>query len=326
MTLKDGPAEFINKFRGRKFSAFIAPKDFEAALAEELALLGIELIFKTEQVFFVTEESLAKAKRKPIWAQDFWPECGLMEVVSIKKTQVELKKIASRWVHAGLQCHRRGELILEGLPGIQQKRLTFLQNIKRAPYGIFALLDEKNLFYCENPQSVVPLCFHEFEEDKAGPPSRAYLKLWETFTIHDPEFARALKGQKVVDMGACPGGWSWVLQKLGAQVHAYDKAPLDAKVATLPGIHFHQESAFGVVPEKGTDVMAFFSDIICYPARLYELVEKWREAGVKNFVCSIKFQKEADYATVEKFLAIPGSHIVHLYHNKNEVTWILLDA
>jgi 23S rRNA (cytidine2498-2'-O)-methyltransferase len=66
-----------------------------------------------------------------------------------------------------------------------------------------------------------------------------------------------------------------------------------------------------------------FSDVICYPPRLYEWVQRWLASGLcKNFVCTIKMQgSEPDFETTRLFAAIPGSTVVHLYHNKHELTW-----
>lgn len=109
---------------------------------------------------------------------------------------------------------------------------------------------------------------------------------------------------------------------LGLKVTAVDKAPLDEKIGKLAQITFLQESAFGLSPEQVPQVDWFFSDIICYPERLLNLVKTWMAKGqVKNFVCTIKFQGEANFSVIDQFLAIPNSKIVHLYHNKHELTW-----
>ena len=306
----------------KSFSVFLAQKDFADELSRELALIGIPVIVKSDLLFFVPRDALCYAKRRPIWVQDFWPDCGVVQFTSIAKAQQQLKGLAKRWVHASFHCHRRGELICEGLPSLKKKRLESFTPLADGPFGVFGLISEKELFYCLNPQAQVPFGYHEFIEDKKTPPSRAYLKLWEVFTIYHPDFARDLEGKIVFDLGACPGGWSYVLSQLGAEVHAFDKAPLEERIAQHPRVHYHQESAFGLVPSSVSRPFAIFSDIICYPDRLFDLVEKWRAAGVQNFVCTIKFQKETDYETVEKFLAISDSQIIHLYHNKHEATWI----
>jgi 23S rRNA (cytidine2498-2'-O)-methyltransferase len=46
------------------------------------------------------------------------------------------------------------------------------------------------------------------------------------------------------------------------------------------------------------------------------------ESGIcKNFICTIKFKGEPDLSIADKFSAIPGSHVRHLFRNKNELTW-----
>jgi hypothetical protein len=74
-----------------------------------------------------------------------------------------------------------------------------------------------------------------FDEDKTEPPNRAYLKLWEFFTVSG---AVMQPGALCLDLGASPGGWSWVLSRLGARVISIDKAPLAPHIAAMPRIDF----------------------------------------------------------------------------------------
>jgi 23S rRNA (cytidine2498-2'-O)-methyltransferase len=307
------------------FIALLASKDFASELESELKLLEIPVLHKNESLFFVDEEAYKQARRQPIWVQDTWRDCKLVDIKSIGDAKKQLKAMKRLWVHYSWNNHRRAELILEGLSTIKSKPLLFRQEFKKSNYGIFGLIDDSTLFYSLSPSSLVPFALYEFAEDKSGPPSRAYLKLWEVFTIHASELADKIKDKIVLDLGACPGGWTYVLSQLGATVIAIDKAPLDDKVAQMPGVSYRQESAFGIVPElfKPNEMpFALFSDVICYPERLYNLVEKWHQAGLKNMVCTLKFQGETDYASVEKFLQIENSKIIHQYHNKHEVTWV----
>ena len=95
----------------------------------------------------------------------------------------------------------------------------------------------------------------------------------------------------------------------------------------LGKIEFRQESAFGLDPKNFGELEWFCSDIICYPERLLNLVKRFMDSGkVKNFVCTIKYQSETDWENTLKFLEIPDSRIVHLHHNKHEVTWFLKGA
>ena len=52
---------------------------------------------------------------------------------------------------------------------------------------------------------------------------------------------------------------------------------------------------------------------------------RWLEAGAaKRMVCSVKFQGPTDHAIVREFAAIPGARLMHLHHNKHELTWFKL--
>jgi 23S rRNA (cytidine2498-2'-O)-methyltransferase len=65
------------------------------------------------------------------------------------------------------------------------------------------------------------------------------------------------------------------------------------------------------------------SDVICYPARLLALVQRWIAADkALRMICTLKFQGETDHATAAAFAAIPGGTLLHLHHNKHELTWL----
>jgi 23S rRNA (cytidine2498-2'-O)-methyltransferase len=132
-------------------------------------------------------------------------------------------------------------------------------------------------------------------------------------------------GETCIDLGSSPGGWSWALQRLGARVISVDKAPLAPEIAKLPRVEFRQASAFALDPAEVGPVEWLFSDVVCYPARLYSLVERWLESGlVRNFVCTRKFQGATDHAAARRFAAIPDARLMHLHHNKHELTWARL--
>jgi 23S rRNA (cytidine2498-2'-O)-methyltransferase len=136
--------------------------------------------------------------------------------------------------------------------------------------------------HCSNPFANGEM---HFVEDRVAPPSRAYLKLWELFTLTGD---RPGAGELCLDLGASPVGWSWVLHQLGAHVISVDKASLDPRIAGLPGIKYRQESAFALDPRDVGPVDWLFSDGVCYPKRLFALVRRWLEAGtVRRFVCTI---------------------------------------
>ena len=66
--------------------------------------------------------------------------------------------------------------------------------------------------------------------------------------------------------------------------------------------------------------------MICYPERLLNLVKTWIEKGdVGRFVCTIKFQGATDHGATAAFAAIPGAQVLHLHHNKHELTFLLAE-
>lgn len=296
-------------------TGYLAPAEFEQDLKTELNLLGIKLLSQHGRLMLCEGDY-----QDVVFAQDTWTNVELVPYTSINQAAEILRAKGVRFSHYSLNNHRRGELILEKVPSARIKKYNFLDPIPDSPIGVFSLLSENEMLV--SAKTLCPLPFGEihFNEDKINPPSRAYLKLWELFTLYKikPE-----AGMKTIDVGSCPGGWTWVLQTVGAHVVSVDKAPLEPRIAALPNIEFKQESAFGLRPQHVGQLDWFFSDIICYPDKLLELVNRWRESGlVSNFACTIKFQKPTDFETMFKFKAIPGSRIVHLSCNKHEVTWI----
>jgi len=107
-------------------------------------------------------------------------------------------------------------------------------------------------------------------------------------------------------------------------VIAVDKAPLAPPVAAMPGVTWRGESAFALPPKIVAARDWLLSDIVCYPARLLRLVERWRASGlVRSFVCTLKFQGATDHDTAAAFAAIPGARVLHLHYNKHELTFLL---
>ncbi len=298
-------------------TGYLSPVDFESDLKTELSLMGITVISQHGRLFLCEGDA-----QDVVFAQDTWLNVEITPYTSINHAAELLKSKGTRFQHYSVNNHRRGELILEKVPSAKIKKYNFLEPVPKTKLGAFSLLSESEMILCPETTCVVPFGEIHFNEDKINPPSRAYLKLWELFTLYG---YKPNEGMKTIDVGSCPGGWTWVLQSVGAHVVSVDKAPLDPKIAALPNIEFKQESAFGLRPQHVGKLDWFFSDIICYPDKLLELVLRWRESGlVDNFACTIKFQQPTDFETLFKFKQIPGSRIIHLSCNKHEVTWINL--
>lgn len=265
---------------------------------------------------------------QPVFALDIWPDCEVVAFTSINEAIKQLKARSLRWYYYGSRYFRRGALIAAGLKQIENKPVDFHlehdRHLSEKAFACFTLLSENQLLVCRHSWKKWPLGQIEFIENKTIPPNRAYLKLWEVFTLLG-QYPKA--GELAVDLGAAPGGWSWVLADCGAKVIAIDKAPLDPRIQALSNIHFQTGSAFAVNPNDFQQIDWLCSDIICYPDRLYGLIQKFMDSGkVKNMICTIKLQGELDWQIIKRLQAIAGARVIHLFHNKHELTFYKLKA
>lgn len=299
------------------YTVYLAVHQYEHELLAELNLKGIKIADKKDRLFLVAGDSPPM-----IWAQMTAYKAQFMEIESINDASKKLKAQGRNWGLFTVDFHRRAQLIQDNLPKIKKKKLPFQDELPSGPMGFWTLWEPNKILFTPHTSSLFALGEMDFDEDKVMPPSRAYLKLWEFFTVYAPH----TPGEgTALDVGSCPGGWTWVLARMGFdKVISVDKAPIEQRIFDLGNIEFRQVSAFGLNPDDFEEIQWFCSDIICYPERLLTLVKKFLDSGkVRNFVCTIKYQSQTDWENTLKFLEIPGSHIVHLHHNKHEVTWYL---
>ena len=297
-------------------SAYLAAEGFEPQLEDELERAGVAVGARHGRLFISDAPAVPAA-----WTANIWHDCVELPVASIGAAAKALRAIQRNWAMYAPLHHRRAALIQERLPHVSAKPIVFPAAAPAAPLGSWTLLAPDRLLAAARCRSPFPNGEVAFAEDRTGPPSRAYLKLWEALV----RLGRwPQPGERCIDLGAAPGGWTYVLARLGAKVVAVDKAPLDPKVATMSEVEWRGESAFALDPETVGAVDWLFCDVVCYPARLLRLIERWRSSGlVKNFVCTLKFQGATDHATVAAFAAIDGGGLLHLHHNKHELTFML---
>src|SRR5262249_42297166 len=156
-----------------------------------------------------------------------------------------LRERGRRWVLVRTAHHRRAALIAEQLPRFVQQPLAFPAPLPAEPLGAWTLVERDLVIASTRCASPFPAGEPAFVEDHHGPPSRAYLKLYEALTLAQ---AWPKPGERCVDLGASPGGWTWVLAGLGARVTSVDKAPLATRLAAHPHVEQRLESAFGLDP------------------------------------------------------------------------------
>ena len=291
-------------------AAYLAAEGFAPALAEELTRHGVAISLWHGRLALSPDPPVRAA-----WALDTWTEPREIEAPTVKSGADALRAIQRNWAAYGAGHHRRMALIGERLPPVKAPPLIFPCAAPGSHLGGWTLLAPDRLLASAVKSSPFVNGECHFVQDHIGPPSRAYLKLWEAL-VWFGRWPRA--SERCIDLGAAPGGWTWVLAALGANVIAVDKAPLDPRVAEMPGVQQRLTSAFAVAPEP---MDWLFSDVIAYPDRLLALVRRWI-AAARHVVCTIKFQGPTDHDAADAFAAIPGGRVVHLFHNRHELTFL----
>ena len=154
-------------------------------------------------------------------------------------------------------------------------------------------------------------------------PSSAYRKLEEALAWLP---VKVRPKDRVVDLGAAPGGWTHVALRLGADVQAIDKAELDPKIAANPRLSRVSKDAFNFEPED-PPVDWLLTDVIAEPEKLLSLLLRWTKNNwCKHFVAHLKFKGDTNYGLIDDALrglraaGYKGVRAKKLLHDKNEVT------
>ncbi len=305
--------------------------DFEKELFDECARFGGSLERIAKEIYSIDPAARAKHKSSLVWARDEWADAEIIEIESVSKAAAALRlRSKLPWTQVTSASHRRGELIEQNfrseskIAKARAKKLGWPETLpgedgRTSVNPAFTLFSDTQMALCAAPSEEVPGGDWLFEEDREGPPSRAYLKLWE-WAWRTSRLPRA--GQTALDLGASPGGWTWVLAKNGLKVHAFDRSPLELNVTKniSSRIHFEKGDAFAVTPESAPACEWVFCDVIAEPKRTVELIEKWLPSSA-GLVFTVKFKGGTDFDAIEHLAKIPGGKIRHLNVNKHEVTF-----
>lgn len=166
-----------------------------------------------------------------------------------------------------------------------------------------------------------------------GAPSRSTLKLeeaWRTF-FHPDEWYDLLGGhQKAVDLGACPGGWTWQLVNQGMDVFSVDHGPMDEDLMRSGHVTHVLEDGFVYKPAKKVDWMV--CDIVDKPKRVSSMIIDWLVGGYcTKTVFNLKLPMKKRYQEVQECLQLIETALSdngqrcriqakHLYHDREEIT------
>ncbi len=166
-----------------------------------------------------------------------------------------------------------------------------------------------------------------------GAPSRSALKLDEALRYLVGENERYLQmrsGMTAADLGAAPGGWTWVLRQWGVGVFAVDNGALAPGLKVDPDVVHVRADAFTWEPPQALDWLV--CDLVDKPARVVELMARWLRRGwAKRALFNLKLPMRRRWQAVQdaelRFFRTLGPEaerfrlrVRHLYHDREEVT------
>ena len=166
-------------------------------------------------------------------------------------------------------------------------------------------------------------------------PSRSTLKLEEAFQVFIPKIKheeRISSGMNAVDLGACPGGWTYQLVKRGMFVQAVDNGAIDQSLMESGQVEHFMADGFNYEPKK-KNVYWLVCDMVEKPMRVSALMADWIARGwCVEAMFNLKLPMKRRYESVMECLEFMRERMreqgcrkftiraKHLYHDREEVT------
>lgn len=169
-------------------------------------------------------------------------------------------------------------------------------------------------------------------------PSRSTLKLEEALvSMVSATEAQGLcpSGAVAVDLGACPGGWTYQLVKRGMRVEAVDNGAIDQALMDTGLVAHFRADGFSYQP-KAARVQLLVCDMIEQPLRVAKLMGEWlRKGWTQHAVFNLKLPMKKRLACVQEALQLLRVQLEqtdkqysircrHLYHDRDEVTVVVM--
>lgn len=164
-------------------------------------------------------------------------------------------------------------------------------------------------------------------------PSRSTLKLEEALLsfLSDDERATSLSpARRAVDLGACPGGWTYQFVRRGIRTQAVDNGAMDERLMQSGLVEHLRVDGFKFSPAKPVDWMV--CDMVEQPKRVAALaLSWWQNHSARRFVFNLKLPMKKRWSEVEEIrnfldaelgkLGRPYRLLMkQLYHDREEVT------
>lgn len=163
-------------------------------------------------------------------------------------------------------------------------------------------------------------------------PSRSVLKLAEALVtfLGERELTLLRAGLRAVDLGAAPGGWTWLLAQRGLRVIAVDNGALKGALVDEPLVTHVREDGLSFRPRRPVDWLV--CDIVEQPAKIATLVAGWiADGAARRAIFNLKLPMKKRYDEVQRCIAIIDERLTRagiafelavrqLYHDREEVT------
>lgn len=153
-------------------------------------------------------------------------------------------------------------------------------------------------------------------------PSRSAMKLDEALDWYGVSPG---KGERCVDLGSAPGGWTLRLANLGAKVWSVDPANLAPDVEQHPRVRHFKSNAFDFEPPEPADWL--FCDMAWRPLEVAQLLARWgRQGWAAQVIANLKLPMKDTLPTLLRARSALEDggwkrvNLRQLYHDRDEVT------
>jgi len=167
-------------------------------------------------------------------------------------------------------------------------------------------------------------------------PSRSALKLEEALlALLAPDEREALlrPGMRAADLGAAPGGWTWVLTRQHLHVTSVDNGPLRQHVLDSGLVEHLRADGFHWKPPQALDWMV--CDMVEQPRRVAERMGAWfREGWCRHAIFNLKLPMKKRWDETQLCLDLFAERAERplqirakqLYHDREEITVLAMSA
>ena len=299
-------------------TAYLAPEGLEPKLQEELRRAGVTVQAEHGRLL-IADQAVPAA-----WAANIWHDCIEWPVASIGTAARGLRDIQRNWAMYAPLHHRRAALIQERLPHVSAKPMVFpMAGAHRAA----RLVDPARTRSAAGGGALLVALSQRRGAVRRGQDRSAQPCLSQALGGAGPAAPWPQPGERCLDLGASPGGWTWVLANLGAHVDRRRQGAARSAHRRDVGRRRRRESAFAPRARKRRPgrlaVLRYrlLSGAAAAAGRALAGVGAGEELRLHDQVPGRDRSRGR-----RAFAAIPGAQVLHLHQNKHELTFMLTDG